>query len=228
MIKLFALIPKRQDITDEQFHAHWRGPHAELARNLTSMRRYVQAHRVHAPELGLTEGPYEGIAEVWFADLSTALAHPEDPNYQRYLVPDEPNFVDQEHLRFVLTSEDVVLDAHSFDRDEQAFKVTLMLRRRSGTAPEAFRAQVAALPDLATLGALDVLRCHRALAVPESYAGDGPPFDAFVELWWRDARAFESARRGAPEAWEAVVGSLSGPSEATVGMVIEENRVLWP
>lgn len=31
MIKCFALLPKKSGISDEQFHSHWRGIHAQLA-----------------------------------------------------------------------------------------------------------------------------------------------------------------------------------------------------
>jgi len=30
MIKVFAFIVKRADLTDEKFHAHWREPHGRL------------------------------------------------------------------------------------------------------------------------------------------------------------------------------------------------------
>jgi len=45
MIKGFVLIPKRPDLTDDQFHHHWQIEHAPLAKRLKTLRRYIQAHQ---------------------------------------------------------------------------------------------------------------------------------------------------------------------------------------
>ena len=101
MVKVFALIPRRGDISEQQFHEHWAGPHAQLALRITTLRRYVQSHRV-APKLdGLPEPPYDGIAEVWFDDAAAAASMGEDPNYVDHAHADEPNFIDTEQPRFM-------------------------------------------------------------------------------------------------------------------------------
>ena len=46
MIKVSAFLPKRADLTDEQFHAHWRHPHGDLAVRTQRIRRYVQLHGI--------------------------------------------------------------------------------------------------------------------------------------------------------------------------------------
>jgi len=49
MIKAFALLPKKPGISDEQFHSHWRVCMRKLALRITSLRRYVQSHRLPQP-----------------------------------------------------------------------------------------------------------------------------------------------------------------------------------
>ena len=105
MVKVFALIPRKKDISEQQFHEHWAGPHAQLALRITTLRRYVQSHRV-APKLdGLPEPPYDGIAEVWFDDAEAAAGMGEDPNYVDHAHADEPNFIDTEQLSFIAIEE---------------------------------------------------------------------------------------------------------------------------
>src|SRR3954467_14553048 len=73
MIKCFSVLPKRPDITDEKFHSHWAGPHAEHAKRITSIRRYVQAHRIPEPVPGFPPSPYEGAPETWFDNFDVSL-----------------------------------------------------------------------------------------------------------------------------------------------------------
>jgi uncharacterized protein (TIGR02118 family) len=91
MIKLFGLIPKRTDITDERFHAHWASTHRDLALRISALRRYVQSHRVPVALPGLPSAPYEGIAEVWLDDVATALSLGEDLEYTENAKLDEPS-----------------------------------------------------------------------------------------------------------------------------------------
>jgi hypothetical protein len=42
MIKVFVAIPKRTDISEAAFHAHWREPHGRLALHIKPMRRYYR------------------------------------------------------------------------------------------------------------------------------------------------------------------------------------------
>ncbi|SPJ25399.1 EthD domain-containing protein [Palleronia abyssalis] len=65
--KRVTLIEKRRDMTDAAFHAHWSGPHAEIARDLPGLVWYVQNHvrRVLWTSPGQS-APYLGIAEIAF------------------------------------------------------------------------------------------------------------------------------------------------------------------
>ena len=73
MIKVLVFLTKRDDMTREQFRAHWGGPHGAIALRMPGLRRYVQNH-------ALAEGgPHDGVAEMWFDDeaaLGAAFSSP--------------------------------------------------------------------------------------------------------------------------------------------------------
>lgn len=107
-IKMVELAHPRPDITDQEFHDHWRHPHATLVRGIRPIRHYVQNHRVPTDLVPDDESPYLGVAEVWFDSLASGLDMGNDPQYADHVGPDEPAFVDQSKLVITFTTEDVV------------------------------------------------------------------------------------------------------------------------
>src|SRR5262245_53562357 len=103
MIKVFALLHVRHDVTVEAFHHHWRTVHRAHALRITRIRRYTQAHRVRPGLPGLPEAEWEGVPEVWFDSLESAIAQRTDPQYTEFAQLDEPNFIDMAQLRRVMT-----------------------------------------------------------------------------------------------------------------------------
>lgn len=74
--KRFGLLRRRPDLTHEQFVAHWTTLHADMAKRLPRLRRYVIniVDREHSGGLG-----YDGFSELWFdsvADHDAAFACP--------------------------------------------------------------------------------------------------------------------------------------------------------
>jgi hypothetical protein len=225
MVKVFALIPKRPDVSDEFFHDHWAGEHAELAKRITTLLAYVQSHRIDPGVAGLGDSIYEGIAEVWFVDAETAAGMGEDPNYVNGCHVDEPKLMDMDNLGFILTDENVQREGDPIGQDDEGAKAMLLLRRAGGLEPAAFADAVRAV-DLA--GAVpDAQRVSVAVAIPEAYAdGAEPIFDAVAELWFTDVKAFEAA-------WgdgEQALGALGDVIDrgASAGFLGDELRVLWP
>lgn len=228
MVKVFALIPRRSDTSEQHFHEHWSGPHAELALRITTMLGYVQSHRT-APALeGIPESPYDGIAEVWFQDAETAAGMGEDPNYAEYAHLDEPNFIDTDRLGFVITQEHVLRAGDPVAKDAAGVKVLLLLRRSDQLSAREFaRRLLAAGGRLAEL----VPAAHRvvlAVAIPESYQdGAEPTYDALVELWFPRREDFEQAWRDSGESLLGEIDAVADPF-GTCGMLAEELRVVWP
>jgi uncharacterized protein (TIGR02118 family) len=225
--KLYALIPRRPDITDEAFHRHWRTTHAELARRIRSLRRYVQSHRVPV-DTGLPPSPYEGIAEAYFDDAAAGLAMGEDPDYVDHAAKDEPHFMDVPRLAFLVTTEQVVEEGPPRGPDATGVKLLQLVRRPGGTDPARWRSDLLAC-DQAALGRdLGAARHVIAFCVPESYgpaAGD-PLFDAVRELSWPSHEDYARARGSA--AWSSLVDPALMDTPAVTADLAEEYRVIWP
>lgn len=69
MIKLVALLKRKNGITLEEFSQHWHHEHAPLVlKTLPEIRRYIQNHAVRVPG---GEQKFDGVAEVWFDDIQS-------------------------------------------------------------------------------------------------------------------------------------------------------------
>lgn len=87
--KRVGFLIRRDDLTLEQFAAHWQGVHAVLCQRLPGLRRYATnvIDRTANPDC-----PYDGFSELWFDDVAAhdaAFASPEGVE----LLADIPNFV---------------------------------------------------------------------------------------------------------------------------------------
>ena len=89
MIKTVTLLTRREDLTSEKFHRHWKDVHAPLVLAMPRVRRYVQCRPLEVPGW---EAPCDGIAEVWYDTVEDFLATAESPEYAR-LLADEKNFM---------------------------------------------------------------------------------------------------------------------------------------
>lgn len=109
-IKLLSFIPRRRDISHDQFVHHWHDIHAPLitAPNGVSrfFGRYVQHYVVPGTETCLDgrSSPYgfDGVLELWFRNLDDMNACFVSPEYRDNIVPDEANFVTKGSVRFLL------------------------------------------------------------------------------------------------------------------------------
>jgi len=200
MIKFFGLIPRRPDISPEEFHDHYRHPHGTLGRQIPTFRQYVQSHQVHSDRLGEGQETFEAVAEVWFDTVQDAVGLADDPHYIEHVQPDEPNFVDMEKLKWLYTTEEVLIsapDVRSSDAAarglqrfhlERATSIKLMQFRDDTPGAERSAAEDAALG--ARLHAIRHVRCRPEL---EIHADEPPAFAEVQELWWPTVWAFEEA-----------------------------------
>lgn len=227
MVKVFALIPQRQDIPREEFHSHWIAPHGELACGIDTLQGYVQCHRIRPGIAGLAEADYEGIAEVWFVDVETAAAMGENPVYAEQVNPDEPNFIDIDRLAFVFTDEHVLREGEALGKETPVVKAQLLLKRPDGTTREDFDAALAAADGAADGAFPGALRIVRSEARAESYAEGEPPADAFIEVWWPSRESFEADWSAGGETYLDAISSFSDRG-ASSAFLSEEIRLLWP
>lgn len=230
MIKGFALLTKRPDISDEKFHTHWRTIHADLALRIPSLRRYVQSHRLPGLTAGFPASTFEGAAEVWYDSLAAALAMRDSPEYLEGAYKDEPNFIEQPKLQWLATKENVVVAGAPIAKDAPYVKALFLVKRKPGLSVAEFQAYwrekhaplVPRTPHL-----LRYVQCH---VLPELYESDTlPAFDGVAELWWPSVEKFK-------ESWaspELQVEQLTDAKQFVDGhtsaaFLAEENRVIWP
>jgi uncharacterized protein (TIGR02118 family) len=113
MIKLSILMVRRSNLTYEQFIQHWREVHSLLfAAQLASkqyVRRYIQDHRMGGALPGTTASNFDGIAEIWFDDISAAKAFFESGDYRQNVIPDEEAFMDRKRCELLYTHEHSVM-----------------------------------------------------------------------------------------------------------------------
>lgn len=126
MIQFFALIKRKQGVSKQEFHDHWRHPHGTMGRNIPSLRTYVQAHQIDSDFLSSDQTDFEGIALSTFDNLDDAAAFGTDPYYVKYIQPDEPNFVDGEHLQWLNTEEEVI-DSRRTEEEGSSYPDSLWL-----------------------------------------------------------------------------------------------------
>jgi hypothetical protein len=191
VVKMFALIPARPDLSLEHFHEHWRTRHRELALGLDTLKRYVQCHRLDLPLGAPPEDPIEGIALVWFEDVDSALGMIDDPTFVNDIAPDEFNFMDVEKRRFLFTEEEEVVIGGAIPMGDDAVKVTLLLRRGEAVEPDDFATWwKAEQPELLERSFPSAVRAVSSLALTD--ANDpAVGIDAIAELWWPDAESLE-------------------------------------
>lgn len=228
MIKVYALLPKRPDISAGQFHEHWSTVHREHALAITRLRRYVQAHRIDDEMLsGLEQAPYDGIPEVWYDSLESAVGQDDDPDYVEGAKRDEPNFVDMNGIAWVMTDERLVRDDLDLEAEPDSAKALILVHRSEGLDRETFAATWPAAAQTAMDALPGVRRAAVATTLPETYDAAEPAYDGVLELWWADRETFRAD-------WEAAGSSTLDALEDVIarkrshGAVVRELRVIWP
>ncbi|ACY83811.1 EthD family reductase [Edwardsiella piscicida] len=84
-IKRITFLRRRPEISAEQFQNAWFGPHAEMVKRMPGVIGYNQniildrlVDGVSAP---YDDYPYDGVVELWFADLASLEASFASPTY---------------------------------------------------------------------------------------------------------------------------------------------------
>jgi hypothetical protein len=203
-IKTFIMIPKRVGITAEEFHDHWRYPHAVWGCRMTTLHGYVQSHRFECDRLEGSPATFEGVAEAWFRTMEDAAQFRDEPILTQFLKPDEPKFIDVNRLQFVVTHEEVIDEPKG--EVDFADPASLWSPWRSPTTVKLLQFIAAdghrdwAGNDDARLGrALGALRHVRCMPSASIYGTD-PPQLGVRELQWPTFSAFAQGIAEAPDA----------------------------
>src|SRR5438445_9524 len=105
MIKLICVVKRNPSLSIEEFHEHWRGPHARLISETPGVAdrivRYEQNHRAAADYK--RGGDFDGVAIQWFESMDDFVAMVADPEYSELIAPDEDRFLDRDSFVWLLT-----------------------------------------------------------------------------------------------------------------------------
>ncbi len=116
MIKMIALLKRKDSLTHEQFVRHWLEVHGPLAHAVPQIRRYVQSHiatTASRPDIPDIPVDVDGIAELWF-DNQQELAAAQDTVAMRQLLADGATFIGE--IKTFLVTERVIVPPRDVDR----------------------------------------------------------------------------------------------------------------
>jgi hypothetical protein len=224
-VKVFAAFPRKAGLSRDEFHDHWRHPHATLGRRVPVLTKYVLSHQIDSDLLGDDQHRYDGIAEGWMDNVGDVIAFGQDPWYVNHVVPDEPNFMDQANLKSLVTTEIVLQsspvrilprpagDEFWFD-DDRAVNIKIIQFIETAPQTDWYTDDDAELG--VALGAFRHVRCEPVSEVH----GDQAPFVGVRELWWPTVGAFREGVAKAPEAFEQLVTRIS----ASVTVLAQSER----
>jgi uncharacterized protein (TIGR02118 family) len=113
MLKLDILVVRRADMTRRQFVEYWRDRHGPFFASQPivkkTVRRYVQSRTMTDTPAGLSVGPYDGIAQIWFDDVSGFLEYLHSSNYTGIIRPDEERITDPHKVQFLFSEETPII-----------------------------------------------------------------------------------------------------------------------
>lgn len=215
-VRFFGLIPRKPDISSEEFHDHYRYPHGALGLGLTAMRKYVQSHHIDSELLGPDQRRFEAIAEGWYDSPEDGLGLATNPHYVAHLLPDEPLFVDLENLKWLYTDEvDVyekppLVEAEKWwDYESAPTSIKLIQFLDSQDAQEQ---KDTVLGHVKALGAFRFVRSEPNSKVYES---EDPAYAAVHEFWWPTHWDLKSAVDAHPNVWTELT-AIEGSSVALI------------
>ncbi|MGE3073372.1 MAG: EthD domain-containing protein [Dehalococcoidia bacterium] len=108
MYKMIFGAKRKAGMSREDFAAYWLGPHADKARKVPGVARYVINI---APDLSGSgrEMAYDGFAEAWFANAEDMRASGRSPEIREVLA-DEPNLFDLSTRFSLIVEENVIIE----------------------------------------------------------------------------------------------------------------------
>ena len=111
MVKLFAVLKRKDGMTHEEFVDHWLNEHGPLIANTPSLARHIvryEQHVRHRPDALSGDKRFDGVTVQWFEDMDGFVGFMSEPEYGDLIHPDEERFLDMDELVFIVTEEPVV------------------------------------------------------------------------------------------------------------------------
>ncbi|HWE70775.1 MAG TPA: EthD domain-containing protein [Acidimicrobiales bacterium] len=114
MVKLTCLLKRKEGLTPAEFRAHWKDTHGPLiagSKSGSHVIRYEQHPRPLDDYRGDDDrSGYDGVTVQWFPSMAEYQAHMGEDDFPA-VMDDIANFLDLDHLDFVVTEQPwVVID----------------------------------------------------------------------------------------------------------------------
>jgi EthD domain len=215
--KMFGAMARREGVTSQEFHDHYRHPHGTMGMQITTLREYVQSHQIDTPLFDESQRRFECVAELWFDKGEDLLNFRSEPTMVGYLNDDEPTFLDMKKTRMFIGEEEVLTsypDASLCKADTANARWRLSVRPTSVkiiqfVTPEAEAGWCSDSDEELgrRLGVFRHVRSHPttpATFIP-SHANRPPTFIGVRELWWPTYTVFQNSVKNDPEAWKRLV-----------------------
>ncbi|MGZ6950950.1 MAG: EthD domain-containing protein [Acidimicrobiia bacterium] len=194
MIKRIGFVRRNPDLDVEEFHAHWRGAHADLVAaspaGAEHLLRYEQ-HRRTARDYERADCPWDGVAVQWYDSLDGFRAMREDPRHAAVREDAAQLFGD---VLEVLTGEEMEVIAGPPDRGEPVTKLICGVRHKPGMSLDDFHRywwEVHGPLNRDTPAVRQYLiRYEQNHRLPEDYARTECDLDGVTIEWFRSARDF--------------------------------------
>jgi uncharacterized protein (TIGR02118 family) len=187
MIHIHYFITRKPGMAEAEFHRYWRETHGPIAARIPQLRRYVQSHRIAAPN---ANSPYDGEAEVLIDSLDALAALRRSPEYLEGALADERNFIDLTRVEWMATRDHVINEGPA---GAGLIKGVWQLRRKPGMALEDFRKYWLEVHGPIALKMPGVGRYVQSHLIDEAYLYAEPRFDGVAQLWFPSAEAFAAA-----------------------------------
>jgi uncharacterized protein (TIGR02118 family) len=140
MIKRFMFLVRNPSLSVDEFHARWRGPHAELfAKNPAVQERVLRYELNHRKprDYDRTDTPYDGALIQWFESLDDVHQMWSDTRFAE-VSADTAALLDTSQMLQVFTEEEQVVIEGPAARPEPLTKLICGVRKKPGMDREAF------------------------------------------------------------------------------------------
>jgi hypothetical protein len=140
MIKRIAFVCRNPSVSVDEFHARWRGPHAEHFANHPAVKDHVLRYELNhrkPRDYDRTDTPYDGAVIQWFESLDAVHEMRSDSRWPE-LAKETSTLIDMSRTLEVFTHEEQVVIAGPDVRPEPLTKLVCGVRRKPGMDRDAF------------------------------------------------------------------------------------------
>jgi hypothetical protein len=112
MVRLFAFLTRRSELSHEEFLDHWLNVHGPLIAGTPELARHIRRYEQHPRA---TSGPMsgsehcDGVTVQHFDSADDLWAFTTEPAYGELIAPDEAALLDLQRLVWVITGEPTVV-----------------------------------------------------------------------------------------------------------------------